>query len=562
MGKRFKRALKHHTHGMNIYAYKHIHTSQVVYSLSRIMQSSQIMPQLIFHGKKTVPAALRRDLWRPYFSIHYPDNALGARAGLIAYSMLRKLSLQRQLRPPERLLIATQEDLEKAKRAAGDPADVCQKLLDHKLKLPMVGQLLPQKLRARKLMDQKATSVADVAHVLEKSLKSFTEIGKKVSIPASLAVTQRLQEVGYRRRRTLRRIYKEESEKAEEWQEREELFAKSSVGHGEMPLDRHVARQLNIEHGAGVFDANPISRLRDIQTAKQGSVRPRRRIHVLWADMRDGTYARSWPEGVYHDILHPVAYEKTEASKIIQHKRTDKDGVVVSEQRQRKMITIGASPHIIGRENTEPYHTQRTAHKEFAEEKKEAIAEGDRAATRRQLPILQRKQAANIDAYEDLMKSPRYAKLSELDSIDKESMSTSEREELDGFETRKAELQQTLQPLIELESKYPDITHEVDRIVHWQRHIKTLRRKPFKKKSDEKSALWKFVKSNEELPPKIYRDGRAMEGQSWDSGSSLQDGQVGEGMEGWKDVDGSKGAKAGKKERGWLSWATGGRLGS
>lgn len=41
--KQVEKALRHHTHGMNIYAYRQIRTNQVVYSLTRVMQVIRLM---------------------------------------------------------------------------------------------------------------------------------------------------------------------------------------------------------------------------------------------------------------------------------------------------------------------------------------------------------------------------------------------------------------------------------------------------------------------------------------------------------------------------------------
>ena len=130
-----------------------------------LLQNNKILPQLVYHGKKTVPAALRRDHWTPYFSLHFPPSEYGASSGLLAYHQLRELSKQRQLAPPEDMVITTQEDIDRMK-ARYEPAELGDMIKDRELKLPKVGQLLPKELRARKLMSQKTTSVADVAFVL------------------------------------------------------------------------------------------------------------------------------------------------------------------------------------------------------------------------------------------------------------------------------------------------------------------------------------------------------------------------------------------------------------
>lgn len=63
------------------------------------------------------------------------------------------------------MVITTQEDVDRIK-ARYNPIELDQMLKEKKLTLPQVGQLLPKELRAKKLMSQKATAVADVAFVL------------------------------------------------------------------------------------------------------------------------------------------------------------------------------------------------------------------------------------------------------------------------------------------------------------------------------------------------------------------------------------------------------------
>ncbi|KIV92944.1 hypothetical protein PV10_04196 [Exophiala mesophila] len=173
--RRALRALRQRTHGLDIYAYRHVQTNQVVYSLSRALQQNHILKQLIFHGKKTVPAEVRRDMWMPYFSMHFPRHPAGVYAGLLAYQKLRDLSTQRQLTAPTSLVTTTAEDVETAKERLGDPLQIYdlkdsedhrdkQKLVD---RIPSVGSLLPKQVRAKRLMDHKATSVADAAFVLD-----------------------------------------------------------------------------------------------------------------------------------------------------------------------------------------------------------------------------------------------------------------------------------------------------------------------------------------------------------------------------------------------------------
>ena len=94
------------------------------------------MDQLPYLGKKTVPSALRKDLWSPLAMVYFPSH----HAGLDAYRKLREF----------RRLHETSYDLE----------DITEK------KGKYAGSLYPIKKRGRILMNQKANSIADLAAVL------------------------------------------------------------------------------------------------------------------------------------------------------------------------------------------------------------------------------------------------------------------------------------------------------------------------------------------------------------------------------------------------------------
>ncbi|KAI9783230.1 MAG: hypothetical protein M1839_004070 [Geoglossum umbratile] len=136
--------------GRNIFVYSNIRTNQVIYSLTRTLKNNAALRQLPFLGKKTVPAALRKDLWQPFATISFPSPFQGLKA-------LHKLREYRKL---------------------------------HELSYPLElirgkdGRLLGKKARGKILMNQKANSVADIAAVLkgqeeelEKALKEKESLG-------------------------------------------------------------------------------------------------------------------------------------------------------------------------------------------------------------------------------------------------------------------------------------------------------------------------------------------------------------------------------------------------
>ncbi|KAL9622147.1 MAG: hypothetical protein Q9160_003490 [Pyrenula sp. 1 TL-2023] len=195
---RLKKALRLPYHGKTIYAYSNLRTKQVVYSLTRVMNNARALSQLLYHGKKTRPAALRRDMWTPYYSVQFPST----RVGQLAYAHLRELNLLHQLCPKESSLIATEEHIKAwedrvGKEVADDEEyDLIGNTKQRPRPRPLLGQKLPKKERAKMLMNQKASSVADLAFtlglaaeapgreeeeriVVERRVSRFEELGQK-----------------------------------------------------------------------------------------------------------------------------------------------------------------------------------------------------------------------------------------------------------------------------------------------------------------------------------------------------------------------------------------------
>jgi len=211
---------------------------------------------MLFHGKKTVPEALRRDVWRPHFSLHFPKTPAGANKGLRVYNELRELSLKRQLDPPKELRTATQRDVERAMIALGPKAQ--EKLnsvpqargAQHgKFVMPVPGTKLPQFLLARRLMNQKATSVADVAATLirmsarnkmtpQQTLAMNKEQRKERELLLSGKALKRLAEIRLR-----------EAAKAAELERREEY---ATVRPGYPKIEKHTLSRLSLEFDGAV----------------------------------------------------------------------------------------------------------------------------------------------------------------------------------------------------------------------------------------------------------------------------------------------------------------------
>jgi hypothetical protein len=361
-----------------------------------LQQNNKILPQLIYHGKKTVPAALRRDSWTPYFSLHFPPNEYGSSSGLLAYHQLRELSKQRQLAPPEDMVVATQEDIDRRK-ARYNPIELDQMLNDKKLTLPQVGQLLPKKLRAKKLMSQKATAVADVAFVL-----GLQADGPDAEEAARLKEERRKEwwnnvSRGAKARARKRARLREAKEAQLEARRTRVMKANGSVGLNADAAARIAMEyrgalvgvgdqvdltkpEASVQEEAGVTEVpdsdavdkatssrrgrlshsgevppethekergDPLSSPPSVTTetgtdvqpsaarpAAEQEARDAKEVRILWADLRDAAYAHEWPETVIHAELERMAIAKSK--------------VLIPQSRTEVLVTHSRSIHVIG----------------------------------------------------------------------------------------------------------------------------------------------------------------------------------------------------------------------
>ncbi|KAI1938901.1 hypothetical protein LOZ57_006285 [Ophidiomyces ophidiicola] len=274
---RLKKALLHLTHGRNIFVYNHLRTNQVVYSLSRTLERNNVLSQMIYHGKKTVPASLRKDMWVPFFSVHFPSPA----AGIAAFKMLREFAVQRQLAPPAAAITNTTESL--ARRRPRDP--LAARKWDATW-TPRLGQFMPKKLRARALMDQKSTSVADLAAVLALHAPTLaqTHALPDPDLQRQLADRQKKKSLSHTARKRL--VAARAREAAVEARVRQRIAT----------LERALSRQANGKAAARVDDRGVLG----AHAVEPGQVK------VLWTDLHDAVHAADWPPFVMHGELAPV----------------------------------------------------------------------------------------------------------------------------------------------------------------------------------------------------------------------------------------------------------------
>ncbi|CAG8925536.1 unnamed protein product [Penicillium salamii] len=269
-GRRLQKALNSLTHGQNIFVYHNLRTKQVVYSLTRYLEKANVLKQCVYLGKKTVPAEVRKDMWVPYYSLHFNE----AQVGLNVYNLLRQFALLRQLSPPKEMITVTKEYLD-SKRPK-DPRDQ-KEWDDHNM--GRLGHIMKQKERAKVLMDQKATSIADVAFVLQKQSDDILK-----GLPGYTKSGYKTLKARKRRRAALKAATELASERAEQISSLEE--------------------QLQAEIRTDV------------------SKPEEQQVKILWQDLYDAQYAKEWPEFIHHGQLrwtrnHIIGQEAVEGADVI-----------------------------------------------------------------------------------------------------------------------------------------------------------------------------------------------------------------------------------------------------
>lgn len=212
-----------------------------------------------------MPASVRTDTWTPYFSIHFPPTPAGALSGLFAFQKLRELNLQRQLSPPDDLIRVTEEDLQIIKSKIGSPLEL-QELQAHdrlNAQIPKVGEILPKKLRGRRLMDQKATSVADAAFVLDWISSGPGPLERLTEVAVNRLV--RHHDRTRRARRRINRIREDEGAQQKKIRDRITLALeqRDQGDKSHLPIPWKVLLQMSMENH-GVIDGNGLAEVENV----------------------------------------------------------------------------------------------------------------------------------------------------------------------------------------------------------------------------------------------------------------------------------------------------------
>ena len=269
------------------------------------------------------------------------------------------------------MVITTQEDIDRIK-ARYDPIDLANAIEDKSknLKLPKVGQLLPKKLRAKKLMSQKSTAVADLAFVL-----GLQAEGPDPDEAARLKEERRKEwwdNISRGAKSRARKRAKLEEGKKEQLEKRRRMAMEAEGGA--LGLNSEAAKRIAMEYHdrlvrhnnlltlteeghkaekqkiastkgqkgtveGGVPGSSMAAKRADSEGLQEPPTKRRddadsteaprpfatsltatrvavkmpmepREVRVLWADLRDAAYAQKWPETVVHAELERRAVVK------------------------------------------------------------------------------------------------------------------------------------------------------------------------------------------------------------------------------------------------------------
>ncbi|OJD33256.1 uncharacterized protein BKCO1_3200060 [Diplodia corticola] len=336
-------------HGRHIFIYNHIRTNQTVYSLHRSLNNADALSQLAYAGKKTIPAKLRKDVWRPLAVVTFTKT-------------VHCLTTYRQLR-----------EFRKLHELHWDNNKQYPKLAPERQKEIEQGRTAPtKKERARIIMDQKANSIADLAALLQKydeearrRVEQIEAMKRSFLKPMAAAVSERtihremvdkaiaekqsaLDEPGLddstkaRMLEELRDLEREktplvEAEAADNAKtsafelaieaevgglveiEKQIREAKSSLATKKgRPYSKQRVKELQKEYGkmckAVQSVWNPEAETDKVFIGKRSTGvdgKPRwlaEGVSIKWADVVDASYAKQWPPKVKHTALEPTRH--------------------------------------------------------------------------------------------------------------------------------------------------------------------------------------------------------------------------------------------------------------
>ncbi|KAK3680192.1 hypothetical protein LTR78_000569 [Recurvomyces mirabilis] len=165
-------------HGRYIYAYCNVRTKQVVYSLSHTLNSHASIKQLPDLGANNKPNAIRKDIWRPLYTLALPTTHPHALSqGLDAFQKLREYRKLHELNWTPPLSLSqnySNADIEHEKQQLEDRGG------SKKESVYDVIKRRKRKIRVGMVMNQKANSIADLAAVLIEQEEAGRKAEEKV----------------------------------------------------------------------------------------------------------------------------------------------------------------------------------------------------------------------------------------------------------------------------------------------------------------------------------------------------------------------------------------------
>ncbi|KZF26922.1 hypothetical protein L228DRAFT_258277 [Xylona heveae TC161] len=260
-------------HGRHIFVYNNLRTNQVIYSLTRAIQNNAALRQIPFVGKKTVPAAIRKDTWQPMSILSFPSSD----QGLVAYQKLREFRKLHELQWPEDKM-----------RNPDNPS-----------------QLMTKKQRAKALMNQKANSIADMAAVLHWQEKIAT-IAREEEEVAQAKRAEKEQAAAARKQESSAGQVVDQIESTDEATQAEEVVkAERGDAQSGPPGTAVEAGQA----GSAAESPRPVPKrgvgkqLLKQEKQRQIVAQGVDGVAIHWANILDAEYAQSWPLAVIHDIM-------------------------------------------------------------------------------------------------------------------------------------------------------------------------------------------------------------------------------------------------------------------
>lgn len=277
-------------------------------------------------------------MWVPYYSVHFSDPD----AGLRVFQLLREFSMQRQLAPPREMITITKEFLDRKRPRDQEKAREFDEEYEGR-----IGQLMKPKHRQQAVMNQKATSVADIAAVLqiqanESKEKEQKEIASQIAEETERLLAEKRELLAEKREApetsagegkegeedaaaVEKKIIEEATAEAEklvmerraapEGENKETNEEKTS--HGEQQPKRRLKAAERRRHQAELkkqkHAEESMRRIRTLEKALGTKTIPvkirfrepknKDQIKILWNDLQDAQFARTWPEFVRHGEL-------------------------------------------------------------------------------------------------------------------------------------------------------------------------------------------------------------------------------------------------------------------